>query len=76
MQGVKSEFIQLELKYCERCGALWVRAAGSEVVFCGMCSKAGSVNPVWEGETAGREPYRLRLESDGSSAFWGEGGDA
>ena len=76
MQDVKSEFIQLELKYCERCGALWVRAAGSEVVFCGACSKAGFGNPEWEGQTPSREPYRLRLKSDGLSAFWGDGGNA
>jgi len=32
------EFIQLELKYCERCGGLWMRELGSQVVFCEPCS--------------------------------------
>jgi hypothetical protein len=32
--------VQLELKYCERCGGLWLRPAGSELVFCNPCAKA------------------------------------
>ncbi len=39
MQGSESGFIQLELKYCERCGGLWFRLRDSEVVFCGACAK-------------------------------------
>jgi len=29
--------IQLELKYCERCGALWLRPRGEENVYCALC---------------------------------------
>jgi Zn-finger nucleic acid-binding protein len=28
---------QLELKYCERCGGLWLRPAGAEHVYCSRC---------------------------------------
>ncbi|MGA9039294.1 MAG: hypothetical protein WB421_02055 [Terriglobales bacterium] len=30
--------ILLELKYCERCGGLWVRPSGSEEVYCASCA--------------------------------------
>lgn len=31
------EIIALELKYCERCGGLWMRRQGSEEVYCASC---------------------------------------
>ena len=30
---------KLELKYCERCGGLWLRPLGSEVVYCAACAE-------------------------------------
>ncbi len=32
------EVIELELKYCERCGALWLRRSGNTQVYCGGCA--------------------------------------
>jgi len=32
------EAIQMELKYCERCGALWLRLTGSDLIFCSPCA--------------------------------------
>jgi Zn-finger nucleic acid-binding protein len=29
--------VEMELKYCERCGGLWVRLIGDEEVYCGAC---------------------------------------
>ena len=29
---------KLELKYCERCGALWLRPRDSEAVYCSPCA--------------------------------------
>jgi hypothetical protein len=29
--------VLFELKYCERCGALWVRPLGMEEVYCAAC---------------------------------------
>ena len=29
--------LQLELKYCERCGGLWLRPAGTGQVYCAGC---------------------------------------
>ncbi len=31
------EIVELELKYCERCGGLWVRQQGSQEVYCAGC---------------------------------------
>jgi hypothetical protein len=28
---------RMELKYCERCGGLWIRECGAGVVYCGNC---------------------------------------
>ena len=29
--------VAVELKYCERCGGLWLRRQGQETVYCGSC---------------------------------------
>ncbi|MBZ5722834.1 MAG: hypothetical protein LAO03_21040 [Acidobacteriia bacterium] len=31
------EIVALELKYCERCGNLWLREQGTEEVYCETC---------------------------------------
>ena len=31
------EAIELELKYCERCGALWLRLRGAQDIYCAPC---------------------------------------
>jgi hypothetical protein len=33
----ESAEIQVELKYCERCGGLWLRRLGADGVYCGGC---------------------------------------
>ena len=47
----------VELKYCERCGALWVRPQGNSEVYCGSCRvrMAEILRPVEE------RPRRPRL---------------
>jgi len=32
------EIVQLELKYCESCGGLWLRPKGSQQVECAACA--------------------------------------
>jgi ribosomal protein S27AE len=32
------EGIHVDLKYCERCGGLWLRSHHTEGVYCGACS--------------------------------------
>jgi len=31
--------MRLELKYCERCGGLWLRPVGGEQVYCVICAR-------------------------------------
>ena len=38
MESVGEVFEQLELKYCERCGGLWLRPKGEEEVYCPGCA--------------------------------------
>ena len=35
-----SQLRNMELKYCERCGNIWLRRAGSERTQCAPCAKA------------------------------------
>jgi hypothetical protein len=32
--------LSLELKYCERCGGLWLRPVGSGQIYCADCGRA------------------------------------
>jgi Zn-finger nucleic acid-binding protein len=38
MDSGDQQIIQLELKYCERCGGLWVRRMGCEEIYCASCA--------------------------------------
>jgi len=69
------EITEMELKYCERCGGLWLRPRDSEVVFCGACANA----------LAGLRGQRNKVEREADelvgrpalhTAFWAEGGNA
>ena len=53
MEGFDSSAIQLELKYCERCGGLWLRPQGSDLIFCGACAKASAHILGWPRPCAG-----------------------
>ncbi len=77
MEEFDSNAIQMELKYCERCGGLWLRLRGSELAYCSSCAL------ILAG--VARDPRFLahhvqnrqgtpdsRLENP----FWSEGGNA
>lgn len=38
MERLEIEIVEVELKYCERCGGLWLRPCGSQRVYCGICA--------------------------------------
>jgi hypothetical protein len=42
MEAKAVEIIQLELKYCERCGGLWLRVKGDPETYCAACALAVS----------------------------------
>lgn len=70
--------IQMELKYCERCGALWLRLTGSEHIFCFPCSVilAGLARDPRFREHRGGTVRGIENEREINSAFWSEGGNA
>jgi hypothetical protein len=77
MEPFDSGSIQLELKYCERCGGLGLRPQGSDLVFCAACTVA-----VSGFDTRPRSSYPLhsasvpRRSERTQTAFWSEGGHA
>lgn len=65
--------IQLELKYCERCGGLWLRPRGSDIVFCPCCARAmAGLTSLSLGHSRGNCNARDQIQS----GFWSEGGNA
>lgn len=75
MEPLEAGSIQLELKYCERCGGLWLRPKGSDLLFCAGCARAMA------GLVPGLSLLRRRRggpENDHvtKAAFWTEGGNA
>ena len=45
--------VQVELKYCERCGGLWLRPRGASGVYCASCNLRLAARP-----DPGRAPLR------------------
>lgn len=74
MDEIGSGAIQLELKYCERCGGLWLRPQGSELVFCASCARAMAGLAGLPASL--RVPRQDRRTDAIQSGFWSEGGNA
>jgi uncharacterized Zn finger protein (UPF0148 family) len=51
--------IQVELKYCERCGGLWLRPRGTDGVYCASCQVRLAAMPNLE-EARPREARHRR----------------
>jgi hypothetical protein len=81
MEIQELEIIQLELKYCERCGALWMRILGSQDVYCPACVAPMLELPgVRRRKTGVRLPVNDKAEINsqpgGLVLVCGEGGNA
>jgi hypothetical protein len=50
------EEVRMELKYCERCGGLWVRQTGTTEVYCQSCQRIVDELPVPK-----KKPQRIEL---------------
>lgn len=76
MENLANCVIQLELKYCERCGGLWLRPKGSDLIFCARCAKTmAGILPVWPPGIVKHTQLSTNTPAiDGT--FWGEGGNA
>ena len=57
--GVGSGEIELDLKYCERCGGLWLRRQGTRGVYCTSCIACLAAMPD-PGQPGPRKPRRRR----------------
>jgi Zn-finger nucleic acid-binding protein len=62
---MEGQEIQVELKYCERCGGLWLRPQGADSVYCAGCSfrLAGMPDP---GEAPPRKARRRKARAQGT----------
>ncbi len=55
----------VELKYCERCGGLWLRRRGGAGVHCASCCIRFAALPErGEGREGGASRRKARLQSD------------
>jgi hypothetical protein len=63
---IEGQEILVELKYCERCGGLWLRPQGADGVYCASCRVRLAAMPD-PGEAPPREARRrkARLQGDG-----------
>jgi hypothetical protein len=59
MGRMEGQEIQVELKYCERCGGLWLRLRGADGVYCASCRARLAAMPDAE-EALPREGRRRR----------------
>jgi Zn-finger nucleic acid-binding protein len=62
MEITECEVIQLELKYCERCGGLWLRRRGAADVYCAACVRE---MPGYRLVSRARTHPRLPVRYDG-----------
>jgi uncharacterized Zn finger protein (UPF0148 family) len=62
---MEGQEIQVELKYCERCGGLWLRPQGAEGVYCASCRVRIAAMPE-PGETVPRKARQRRKRVPGT----------
>jgi hypothetical protein len=54
----RQEELRFELKYCERCGGLWLRPAGGGQTYCAGCARQMGELPVPSGEREASQTKR------------------
>ena len=71
--------IEVELKYCERCGTLWLRPCGSGEQYCAECAPKMSEHALPRPRREARLPFDDRIDLEGLcelATLCGEGGNA
>ncbi len=63
---MEGQEIQVELKYCERCGGLWLRPQGTEGVYCSSCRVRLEAMPN-PGEAPPRKARRRKARGQGKN---------
>jgi hypothetical protein len=57
--GVDGHEIVVELKYCERCGGLWLRMKGTKGLYCATCHETLAARPD-PGDAPARKPRKRK----------------
>jgi uncharacterized Zn finger protein (UPF0148 family) len=73
------EIIRMELKYCERCGGLWIRARGTGEIYCPACAVEMLELPAARGRRKPRLPVNRQVELKSCEVLFvvcGEAGNA
>jgi hypothetical protein len=52
----RNKQVRVELKYCERCGMLWMRECGSGLIFCKACEPDVTELPILK-----KHPHTVKL---------------
>jgi hypothetical protein len=81
MKSNDPEVVQLELKYCERCGALWLRLRGTQEIYCAPCDLEMLDLPSprrlpSKPRLPGNHKLEMRTRSEHRVVFGGKGGTA
>jgi hypothetical protein len=79
MQIEGLEIVRLELKYCERCGGLWMRTWGTDDVYCPSCAGEMLDLPIGRKGRKPRLPVNDRVDLKSQCEEWpvyGDGGNA
>ena len=81
MEFDNHELIQLELKYCERCGGLWLRLQGAQEVYCAACvpemrQLAAPRKRTTRPRLPGAHGLALKAQQSGWALITGAGGRA
>lgn len=64
---LEGQVIHVELKYCERCGGLWLRPEKAEEVYCASCRAVLAAMPNAD-EAPARKARRRKARVPGTSA--------
>ena len=80
MEFESLEIVRLELKYCERCGGLWMRTWGTDDVYCPSCAVEMLDLPFGRKRGRAALPVNDRIDIKSQCEDWstvcGEGGNA
>ena len=65
---IEGQEMHVELKYCERCGGLWLRPQGTDGVYCTSCRVrlAGMPHPGKPSLGKARRNRRARVQEEGT----------
>jgi len=78
MESLEFEIVEMELKYCERCGGLWLRPQDSGEVYCESCVPKMADLPVPKKRSCQARIDELEINgwADESLFVCAEGGNA